>query len=64
MKLNPKYYHRDEDGSTTVSFLLSNDLYEKLCNRLPKHGSRSDFFRTIVEQFLDGKFEVVQERKF
>lgn len=62
MKLD--FVKRKPDGSTTVSFLLPNDMYEKLCDRLPKYGSRSDFFRTLVEQFLDGKLEVTKETRF
>lgn len=55
---------RKTPESITVSFLLPSELYQKLCDRLPMHGSRSEFFRTVVEQFLGGKLEVVQERKF
>lgn len=55
---------KDPDGSTTVSFMLSNEMYEKLTDRLPKYGSRSDFFRTVVELFLEGKLQVVVEKRF
>ena len=55
---------KDADGSTTISFMLPNELYEKLIDRLPKYGSRSEFFRTVVEQFLEGKIQVIQEIKF
>lgn len=64
MKIIVANYQKDPDGNTTVSFMLPNDMYDKLCERLPKYGSRSQFFRTIVEQFLAGRIEVVQETRF
>ena len=64
MKIIVANHSKNPDGNTTVSFMLPNDLYDKLVNRLPAYGSRSRLFRTFVEQFLDGRIEVVQETRF
>ena len=50
--------------TVTVSFGVAPEMYDRLIKRLPNYGERTLFFRTVIERFLNGKLELIMEKKF
>ena len=55
---------REPQENVVISFAVKGEVYNKLMERLPDYGSRSQFFRAVLKQFLDGDLKITVEKEF